>query len=110
LLGKNEEISYNKFAKRLKKIIQASHNKRIPWTDDMGLAAKKMFELMDTDNDGLFSVDDMEYLEENQELIEPIINELYRVEDLFDTQANDTKGELRSEISSDTVNKDRDEL
>ena len=45
-----------------------------------------------------------------QELIEPIINELYRVEDLFDTQANDTKGELRSEISSDTVNKDRDEL
>lgn len=25
-----------------------------------------MFELMDTDSDGLFSVDDMEYLEENQ--------------------------------------------
>ena len=23
-------------------IIQASHNKRIPWTDDMGLAAKKV--------------------------------------------------------------------
>ena len=45
-----------------------------------------------------------------QELIEPITNELYRVEDLFDTQANDTKGELRSGISSDTVNKDRDEL
>ena len=26
----------------------------------------KMFELMDGDNDGLFSVDDLEYLEENQ--------------------------------------------
>lgn len=28
--------------------------------------SSKMFELMDTDSDGLFSVDDMEYLEENQ--------------------------------------------
>jgi len=85
-LGKKEKISYKTFVKRLKKDPYVFNNQKVWWTDEMKLAARMMFKLMDVDEDKHFSRDDLEELDKDRATVMAITNEYYRLIDSLELE------------------------
>lgn len=62
-LGKSVQISFKTFVQKLRKDPYFGNNNVLTWTEDMKSTTKKLFKLMDTDEDKSFSSADLEELE-----------------------------------------------
>ncbi|KAL9969293.1 hypothetical protein ACROYT_G021492 [Oculina patagonica] len=84
-------LTFESFEEQLKQDSLVVGDDPFDWNEQFSSVAKQIFQVLDKDNDGAFSILDLNMLEEDESVESVLENELARIEDLIEDQV-DSRG------------------